>query len=642
MKYRAEIDGLRAIAVIPVVLFHAGFEPFNGGFIGVDIFFVISGYLITTILIGEIESDSFSIANFYERRARRILPALFLVMALCLPFAWIWMLPNQMLDFSKSLIAVSLFSSNILFWRESGYFQAEAEEKPLLHTWSLSVEEQFYLLFPVFLLFAWRLGKSKLLFLISTMAFASLLLSEWGWRNSSSANFYLSPTRAWELFVGSLTAFFIQKHGVIKNSAMALVGFSLILTSIFLFNENTPMPSVYGLTPIAGVTLIIIYASKDTIVAKILSSKWLVFCGLLSYSAYLWHQPLFAFTKLRLLTPPSELTMALLCILSFVLAFFSWKYMEAPFRNRDFISRRQIFLSSALIIAAFISFGVFGYWTDGFAKRSTFMEVQKYQNIQNQSASGFRFCAARIEEGLNLPGNVCKIGDQSKEPSGLLWGDSYAGSALYGINSVLSEANQSFIAILGDGCPPIPGLSRVNNQFGCTHERNYKVLDWFMTREDLEQLILIGRFRPVLDKREDEVFSLDKEKISKSSLIKKMQSLAEDLATNKKKTILVVDGPKFKTNIPNYFSKAALFRLDVDQGIVSVTKESQDEKQWLHKGLFRGIESIDVIRSTDVFCGEFKCNALMADGELLVVDDGHISHPASLLLAKKIFTALDD
>ena len=176
MKYRPEIDGVRALAVIPVILFHAGFELFSGGFVGVDVFFVISGYLITTILIEDIENKRFSLVNFYERRARRILPALFFVMLVCLPFAWMWMLPNQIKDFSQSLVAVSLFASNIQFWRESGYFEAAAELKPLLHTWSLAVEEQYYLLFPIFLVLAWRFGKNKVFWMIVVMSAISLLL----------------------------------------------------------------------------------------------------------------------------------------------------------------------------------------------------------------------------------------------------------------------------------------------------------------------------------------------------------------------------------------------------------------------------------------------------------------------------------
>ena len=214
IKYRAEIDGLRALAVIPVIFFHAGFELFRGGFVGVDVFFVISGYLITSILIEDINNKRFSIVNFYERRARRIFPALFFIMFMCIPFAWIWMLPSQMKDFSQSLVAVSLFASNILFWRESDYFAAAAEEKPLLHTWSLAVEEQYYLLFPVFLILAWRFGKNRVFWMMVVMAAISLLLSEWGWRNRSQANFYLAPTRAWELFAGSIAAFIVQRQGV--------------------------------------------------------------------------------------------------------------------------------------------------------------------------------------------------------------------------------------------------------------------------------------------------------------------------------------------------------------------------------------------------------------------------------------------
>lgn len=159
MNYRREIDGLRALAVLPVILFHAGFETFSGGFVGVDVFFVISGYLITTIILSELEQGKFSIANFYERRARRILPALFFVLLVCIPFAWFWLLPSDMIDFSKSLVAVSVFASNIMFWRESGYFDTAAELKPLLHTWSLAVEEQYYVFFPLFLILFWKLGK---------------------------------------------------------------------------------------------------------------------------------------------------------------------------------------------------------------------------------------------------------------------------------------------------------------------------------------------------------------------------------------------------------------------------------------------------------------------------------------------------
>jgi len=276
MKYRAEIDGLRALAVVPVILFHAGFELFSGGFVGVDVFFVISGYLITTILIEDLENQRFSLVNFYERRARRILPALFFVMFVCIPFAWMWMLPTQMKDFSQSLVAVSLFASNIWFLRESGYFDAAAEEKPLLHTWSLAVEEQYYVLFPIFLILTWRFGKNRVFWMIVVMAAISLLLSEWGWRNKASANFYLAPTRAWELFAGSIAAFIVQTKGVQKSNALALTGLAAIIFSIFFYDETTPFPSVYALLPVLGVVLLVLYADKRRLLLRYLARKALL------------------------------------------------------------------------------------------------------------------------------------------------------------------------------------------------------------------------------------------------------------------------------------------------------------------------------------------------------------------------------
>lgn len=366
MKYRTEIDGLRAVAVLPVILFHAGFEVFSGGFLGVDIFFVISGYLITSIIIADLDDNKFSIVDFYERRARRILPALFFVLIVCIPIAWLWMLPNQMKGFSQSLVAVSLFSSNILFWRTSGYFDTSAEEKPLLHTWSLAVEEQYYLFFPLFLILTWRLGKNRIFWLIVVTGLLSLTLCEWAWRNQPTANFYLAPTRAWELLAGSLSAFLVYKNGVQKSEFLASLGLGLTIFAIFSFDENTPFPSTYTLVPVLGVVLIILYATTETYVAKFLSIKTFVTIGLLSYSAYLWHQPLFAFAKIRLVVPPSGFLMGVLSILSLILAYFSWKFIEAPFRRKDAFTRKRIFQLSSFGIVFFIVLGTTGYKYDGF------------------------------------------------------------------------------------------------------------------------------------------------------------------------------------------------------------------------------------------------------------------------------------
>ncbi|MEJ2756274.1 MAG: acyltransferase, partial [Gammaproteobacteria bacterium] len=367
MKYRSEIDGLRALAVVPVVLFHAGISLFSGGFVGVDIFFVISGYLITTILIDDIENKRFSVVKFYERRARRILPALFFVMLFCIVPSWIWMLPNHMKDFSQSLVAVSLFSSNILFWRESGYFAAAAEAKPLLHTWSLAVEEQYYLIFPIFLFFVWRLGKKSALTIIVAVALASLLLSEWGWRVDADANFYLSPTRAWELFAGSIAAFIVLKSEVQKNNALSLLGLMSILYSIFYLDSTFPFPSLYTLIPVLGTVLIVAYAGKGTLVAWILSRRLFVGVGLISYSLYLWHQPLLAFARVNQIH--DEYINIWLVAISFIFSFLTWKYVERPFRGRLTISKEMVFTSSALGISIFLIFGLLGHISGGFKSR---------------------------------------------------------------------------------------------------------------------------------------------------------------------------------------------------------------------------------------------------------------------------------
>lgn len=417
MKYRPEIDGLRALAVVPVILFHAGFEIFSGGFIGVDVFFVISGYLITKIIIEDIENKEFSIINFYERRARRILPALFFLMFICIPFAWFWMLPSQLKDFSQSLTAVSLFVSNFLFWSEAGYFGPNSEEKPFLHTWSLAVEEQYYFLFPLFLLFTWRFGKNKVFWMIVIMSVISLLLCEnknWGWEEKLVAKFYLAPTRAWEIFVGSITAFIIQKNGLRRNNILSLLGLVAITLSIFIYDENTPFPSLYALVPVLGTALLILFGEKDTFAAKLLSNNILVGIGLISYSAYLWHQPLFAFARIKLLNQPPEFLMFILSIISISIAFLSWKYVEKPFRNLIFFKQKTIFIGSFLGILIFIFVGLSGHLSNGFEERFSQEDRVFFAQINNKYNSQYvekKFNDFKMSEWKEGKKKVFLIGD---------------------------------------------------------------------------------------------------------------------------------------------------------------------------------------------------------------------------------------
>lgn len=272
--YRPEIDGLRAVAVLPVIFYHAGFSTFSGGFVGVDVFFVISGYLITSLLLSELSRGKFSIVDFYIRRARRILPALFLVTLCCIPFAWMWMLPMQFDSFGKSLVAVVAFASNILFWLESGYFETSAELKPLLHTWSLAVEEQFYIFFPLMLAGLFALarcrhpdgassrGRRWAFAMIVILSLCSLAAAHFGARHFPSANFYLIPTRAWELGAGALCAFLSFDRERQGNPWLAAAGLTMIVVAILTFDETTPFPSLWALLPVVGAAFVVFFLCR--------------------------------------------------------------------------------------------------------------------------------------------------------------------------------------------------------------------------------------------------------------------------------------------------------------------------------------------------------------------------------------------
>ena len=427
MRYRREIDGLRALAVLAVILFHTGDKTFAGGFVGVDVFFVISGYLITTLIVEQTQNGTFKVAAFYERRARRILPALLLVMLACLPFAWLWLLPGDARDFAASVVAVCVFASNFLFWRESGYFGAAMDLKPLAHTWSLGVEEQYYLLYPPLLMLLWRLGKRHITGFFIVLTAISLAAAQWGSEYHPQAAFYLLPARMWELLLGALAALYdshsarvgvgIGRTAALTREAAGLGGVLLIAFSVFSFDENPPVPGVYALIPTAGTLLVISFARSSTLAGRLLGCKPLVGLGLISYSAYLWHQPLFAFARHRLGGEPTEALLLGLSVLAIGLAFISWKYVEQPFRDRAAISRPVLLKSAGLVTAILLAIGLAGYASKGFSYRYAgedryLVELDPY--------------AARAYVPERFTGLMLKHFDASKKKKILIIGDSYA------------------------------------------------------------------------------------------------------------------------------------------------------------------------------------------------------------------------
>jgi len=464
MKYRAEVDGLRALAVLPVMLFHAGFTTLSGGFVGVDIFFVISGYLITSIIYREIEADNFSFVNFYERRARRILPALYFVLIVCLPMSWLFLIPQDFVEFSESLIGVIVFASNIVFWSQTDYFSPSSEYIPLLHTWSLAVEEQYYIFFPMLLLFIYRRFPKGVFWLLSTLFVMSIALSHWGALYKPSAAYFLLPTRLWELLMGSLIALSLRYHlfELTSNnkrihSLLSAFGLFLIIFSLFLIDGDTPFPSLWTLIPTGGAALIIIFTHEGTLIHRILSGKLLVAIGLVSYSAYLWHQPVYAFFRHQYIVEQSAVGMAVAFILSFILAVFSWRYVESPFRNKEKISRRKLLLTSILGSLFLLTMGWLGIKNNGFEDR-----FQISQEISNKkfdlprTDNGWCFYSVDTDTNLNVGegGYTCKIGAKDASYKGVLFGDSYAGMYEPFWDKIGSESAMGLTSITTNWCYP--------------------------------------------------------------------------------------------------------------------------------------------------------------------------------------------
>jgi peptidoglycan/LPS O-acetylase OafA/YrhL len=498
MIYRREIDGLRALAVIPVILFHAGISAFSGGFVGVDVFFVVSGYLITFIILDELGKGTFSLARFYERRARRILPALFLVLAFCLPLAWALLTPVDMREFAKSVLSVAGFASNVLFWQQSGYFDTASELKPLLHTWSLAVEEQFYVLFPLLLALVFRFGRRAVYAALGTLLFASLALAQWGATRAPDATFYLLPTRAWELMVGALAAVFVSRGSARSTperhatwgAGAAMLGVVLIAYSVFAFDKSLPFPGVYALVPTLGALLIILFAQPHNLAGRILGSRWCVGIGLVSYSAYLWHQPLLAFTRHASLNEPPVAVLLAMCAASLVLAYFSWRFVEVPFRARKFLDRKHIFALSAAGLVFFAAFGALGEASSGFRMRWG----PEFARFQPEDRNFFRYvgCASNPKKFIP-PEKACAYG--AGEPRIAVVGDSHARALVYELSEAARKRDFKVAQFTYEGCPPILDVYRADQETDhrC-YEHNKATFDYLARTPGLQYVVLAARW----------------------------------------------------------------------------------------------------------------------------------------------------
>jgi len=498
MNYRRDIDGLRAVAVLPVILYHAEFAFWSGGYIGGDLFFVSSGYLITSILIEERARGTYSVLHFYERRARRILPALLVMLLACLPFAWLWMPPDPFADFAESLAYTALFISNAHFMGDGGYFDPEAALRPLIHTWSLAVEEQFYLLFPLFLLALGRFRTRKYLIGFILLALFSLGLAEWGARNYPDRNFYFTPSRLWELLAGSLCAVILFRRSPMRGEVPAAIGLTLIVAATVLFDSTIPFPAVYTLVPVLGTCLIILFAAPETWTARVLSVRPMVGIGLISYSAYLWHQPVFAFARIRLAEAPGDALMLAFIALALVLAWLSWRFIEQPVRGRAPLvlpARRSLLMASGIGIVLFAGVGFWGA-VDGAGSRfdpgkSVFLERLYNQTTYHETAK-----TVCVRDGEPRSTEIC-VAYEVEAPRRriALWGDSHARMILPAFADVANALEARILFADEPGCPPLLGVWLMN---GGQKARNCrKSVDEFLKAaraHEVDTVVMVARW----------------------------------------------------------------------------------------------------------------------------------------------------
>lgn len=527
LSYRPEIDGLRTIAVLSVIIYHAqivifGHEFFKGGFVGVDIFFVISGYLISRILLSELfEKGRISFLTFYERRARRILPILFTVFIASFPFAYKYLLPNQFIEYAQSILSATFFGSNIFFYFTNTQYGAEDSLlQPFLHTWSLGVEEQFYILFPIILLLAYKFAKNHLVTIFAALILISLQYADWQSAKNSQLNFFMLTSRLWELGFGSLLAFYELKYGRVKNEllnqTMPLLGLFLITHSIVFFNNQTPHPSLITLLPTAGTALIILYSlNKTDLVGKVLSWKPIVGIGLISYSMYLWHYPIFAFARISNIEGIHNIEKILLILSTIIISIISYYLIEKPFRNVGLISKKKLIITLSTLCILIIS--ISSYF---FLIPTTKEELKIDKLMRERSEYRYEICG--------------QANEKCKDKKNILFiGDSMVMDALNAIISI-SPINYEFNTL--GGCPPI---------------KNTKLLD---AHPQKEECILLNekRFNQDLSKY-DGIVIINRYGWFKPKDLEEYLKFLND--SQFKNVILFGDGVSYKKNFTDLLEK---------------------------------------------------------------------------------------
>jgi peptidoglycan/LPS O-acetylase OafA/YrhL len=637
LRYRADIDGLRALSVIAVVLYHAGLPLFGGGFVGVDVFFVISGFLITSLILHEQEAGTFSLLSFYHRRIRRILPALFAVMGASAIGGWFLLAPDDYVKLGRSIASATLSTSNIQFWLESGYFDTAPAEKPLLHTWSLGVEEQFYLLFPLYLILVARYLPRRRLPLTIALCLMSLTIGSVGAFRDPVAAFYLPQSRLWELLVGGLLAMGVPpspKHAGARAAA-GLLGLALVIGAILFYAEDTHFPGLGALPPTLGAALIIWAGNGPSVVSRALAAKPLVFIGKISYSLYLWHFPLLAFGFYVGLGELTAAHTAALLALAFLLALLSWRFIEQPARlaGARLPWRRVASFAAAGVLALSLG-GIALVAKDGFPSRLT-DEAQRLMANQPMRNPDRQHCYVSSPARI-ATANLCVMGDAAAAPSFVLWGDSHGEMLRAAVGSAASAAGRAGWFVGEHGCAPLIGVTRPERplclQLGEAYLRMIvetpAITDvviaarWAFWSEGMHYLGETGMPPATLVLTETPlVHATD----NHAALAAGLERTISTLLSAGKRVWLVGPVPEVGYNVPRYFYLRSIgFAGDL---AIAPTLAEFGRRQEFVFDLLGDLERrypIGAIWPHERLCGDAGCE-IARDGHALYSDDDHLS-----------------
>uniref|UniRef100_UPI003B515CA6 acyltransferase family protein n=1 Tax=Roseovarius indicus TaxID=540747 RepID=UPI003B515CA6 len=642
MHYRPDIDGLRTVAVVPVIVFHAGLG-LSGGFVGVDVFFVISGYLITTLLLGELDENRFSLVDFYERRARRILPALFTVMALTTVAALLLMTPTDLVNYAKSAASTTAFLANIWFYTQEGYFTEAAELKPLLHTWSLGVEEQYYVLFPPLLWLAFRYGRSLQPALLLTLAgLLSFALSTHATATAPEAAFYLPQYRIWELLLGSGLAL-IARRGWLDRAArnrlltgpLGLVGLAMIATAILTYGPETPFPGTAALLPCLGATLVIWSGTGGhTPSARLLSTPPMVWIGKLSYSLYLWHWPIIAFAVYRK-GDDLSVTEGIACLaLALLLSALSWRFVEQPFRDRKRLSRRAIFTSSAAAAAVVAVMATYVTQRDGLPARmpQAFLELTDTGPLMQPRADCHFVTPARAHTG-----DVCLRGAPDTPASFVFIGDSHAFALTPAIFTAAETLGLAGYQYTYPGFRPLAGVDKPG--YPEFRQQVDALIAFLEARPEVETLYVTAfwqhqmtgyTYRTEGDIWTDDGYEGQGTAYNPTATLNGLRRLAQRLPD--RRIVLLDDVPAGDAlHLPTQ-ARRLLFGHDVTLGLPRATADAQRATYApAFERLARQSDQILYAPLLASLCGPEICP--LFDGETLLFRDGdHLSHQGALRL----------